>query len=100
MSQTEAAKPAKYIATTTVDAVVTVNNHDVIDRVTGPNGDKWRSQFYWSIKTAEDVIAHLVFNAITNGVEDISRLDGWGDCDKDDVWFVLDDVVTDVEAVA
>jgi hypothetical protein len=36
------------------------------------------------------VIDHLAFNAIRNGVHDISRLDGWADCDRDDVLIEIE----------
>lgn len=39
-------------------------------------------------------LEHLAFNAVANGVEDASRLDGWGDLDRD----VLTLRVHDVEA--
>lgn len=83
---------AVYAVTSTVYATVTIRNPDVIERVTGPGGDEWRAQFYPTIETPDDVVAHFAFNAITNGVHDISRLDGWADCDPDDVRIEIDDI--------
>ena len=37
--------------------------------------------------TREGVIAHLAHNAAANGVEDISRLDGWADYPRGAVTF-------------
>jgi hypothetical protein len=75
----------------TVYATVIVNDPDVIERITGPDGDEWRKQFYPTIETAENVMEHLVFNAVVNGVHDIARLDGWADCDSDAVKVEIDD---------
>lgn len=82
----------KYLVTSTVYVTVTVRNPAVIERVTGPGGGEWRSQYYPTIETAEDVVEHFAFNAITNGVHDITRLDGWADCDKDDVLIEIEDM--------
>lgn len=85
------AQEAVYRVETTVYVTVTVRNPDVIERVTGDGGDEWRSQFYPTIKSAEDVVEHFAFNAISNGVHDISRLEGWADCWADDVLIEVDD---------
>ena len=37
--------------------------------------------------TRDGVIAHLAHNAVANGVEDISRLDGWADYPRGAVTF-------------
>lgn len=57
---------------------ITVNDPDVFERVIGPNGDEWRSYAY-DLRTKGDVVRHLTFNAIVNGVEEINKLDGWAD---------------------
>lgn len=82
------------------EAVVYVDVHDpdVIERVTGPNGDEWRSQFYGTIRTAEDVVAHFAYNAIANGIEDVRRLDGWADIAFDAVDIHMDSIETHAEA--
>lgn len=82
---------ARFAVTTTVYATVAIHNPEVIERVTGPGGDEWRSMFYADIETAEDVAEHLAFNAISNGVYDITRLDGWADCSASDVTIEVDD---------
>lgn len=40
--------------------------------------DDWRSTFY-SLATPDEVMEHLAFNCIANGIEDAARLDGWAD---------------------
>lgn len=80
----------RYEVTTTVLASVTVRNPDVIERVTGPGGDEWRSQFY-DFHTATQVVEHFAFNAITNGVLDITRLEGWADCVQGDALIEIED---------
>jgi hypothetical protein len=75
----------------TAYATVTINDLDVVERVTGPGGDDWRSQFY-DLHTVEDVVEHLVFNAARNGIHDISRLEGWADLYQDAVTIEFDDV--------
>ena len=92
----------RYEVESTVYVSVTVRNLDVIDRVTGSGGDEWRSQFY-DMNSAEEVVEHFAFNAITNGVHDISRLEGWGDCDPADVLIEVEDIshfTTDAGEVA
>lgn len=82
------------------EAVVYVDIRDpsVTERVTGPGGDEWREQFYRSIRTAEDVASHLAFNALANGVTDVSRLEGWGDCEPDAAVITVDGIeVADVQ---
>lgn len=63
---------------------VTINDPDVIEGVTGPNGDKWRAQFY-DLHDEEDVLAHLAYNCIANGCESAAMLDGWADLPADAV---------------
>ncbi len=80
----------------TVYATVIVNDREPLDRVVGPGGDEWRSQFY-DLHTDEDVIEHFVFNAVTNAVHDITRLEGWADCDPDSIKIEIDDTDQCVE---
>lgn len=69
-----------------VDVDIEINDPNVIDRVVNneaaQNGRgewiKWRDMFY-DLRTEEDVLNHLTFNAVRNGVEDVSVLDGWAD---------------------
>ena len=76
---------------------VDVRDPEVLERVTGPGGDEWREQFYRTIKTAEDVVAHFAYNAVANGVTDVSRLEGWADVDDDAVEIVVEQIETHVE---
>jgi hypothetical protein len=75
---------------------VTINNDDVIERITGPRGDEWRAAFY-PLHTRDDVINHLAFNAITNGVTRARTLEGWADLADDAA--TMDVTETDPEAV-
>jgi hypothetical protein len=43
------------------------------------------------LHTSEDVIEHLAYNYIRNGVEAVTRLDGWADCGEDDVSYGVTD---------
>lgn len=63
--------------------IVTVNDPDVIERVTGPGGDEWRAQVYGGLHTANDVLRHLAWNHISGGVERANQLDGWADLPDD-----------------
>jgi len=63
-------------------AEITITDPDVIERVTGPKGDEWRAQLY-NLHTEEDVLSHLAFNCLFNGVEQVNRLDGWADLPND-----------------
>ena len=78
-----------YALSPEVTVTITVHDPDVLNRVLGPEGEEWRSQFY-PLHTLDDVLNHLAFNAISNGVSDISRLEGWADLDSTAVTFELD----------
>jgi hypothetical protein len=62
--------------------VVTINDPDVIERVTGPGGDEWR-EYAYRLHTADEVITHLAYNCIANGAERANQLDGWADLADD-----------------
>lgn len=70
--------PPRCVVETDVAVTITVRNADALDRVTGPNGDEWRAQFY-RLHTVEDVLEHWTYNALVNGVFDVRRLEGWAD---------------------
>ena len=99
MSTEHKPQSERYEVTATVYVSVTVNDPEVIDRVCGVGADEWRAQFYdmWS---PEEVVEHFAFNAITNGVHDISRLDGWADCDPAAVTIEVEncDLVSELAA--
>lgn len=88
-----------YSVETTIYTTVTIRNPEVIERVTGPGGDEWREQFYPTMFMAEDVVEHFAFNAISNKVHDITRLEGWADCSADDVLIEVDDLAHYTEIV-
>ena len=50
---------------------------DAITRCT-ENHDGWQEAYY-PINSEEEVYQQFAYNCIVNGVEDISRLDGWAD---------------------
>jgi hypothetical protein len=63
--------------TVDVEYVVEVEIHDpdVIDRCFT---EDWQAH-YWPVTEREEVVRHIAFNAAMNGIESISRLDGWAD---------------------
>lgn len=61
------------------------------------NTDDWRGMFY-PLLTKDDVVKHIAYNYIANGIDKINRLEGWGDLKGDEVeyttidsWQVVDD---------
>jgi hypothetical protein len=73
---------------------IEINDSDVIERVTGPGGDEWRS-FLYPLHTREDVLAHLAGCAIRLGVERVNRLDGWADLPDDAATMSVTEAVRD-----
>ena len=75
---------AKQIRDVAVEAnvVIEINDQDVVERITGPGGDEWRSSFY-DLHTENDVLQHLAFNCVANGAECVRQLDGWADLPDD-----------------
>lgn len=73
-----------------------VDNHDDQGQpqpdVRGGSG--WRNTYY-ALRTREDVLEHFASNAVRNGVEDASRLDGWADLDPGVVTMRVDTVDLD-----
>ena len=65
-----------YNVTVQSDLGITVNDPRVIDRVLN-NEDNWQGTFY-RFTTAEEVIAHLAYNYVSNG-RTVNSLDGWAD---------------------
>jgi hypothetical protein len=57
---------------------VTINDPDVLERITGPDGDEWRAQIF-KLYGEEDVLNHLAANCLVNGLENARLLDGWAD---------------------
>ena len=91
MSNDQARNRSSIPVTVTAYTTVVVHDPEPFERVVGPEGDEWRSQFY-DFWTVEDVAEHLAFNAVTNGITDISRLEGWADCPSQAVVVLVDDV--------
>lgn len=64
------------------DSAITrcVENHDEDGRPQPDErgGTGWRNTYY-PLTSAEEVVEHFADNCIRNGIEDASRLDGWGD---------------------
>lgn len=98
-----------FNVTTETRVAITVNDPDVIRRCVentpSENGYGenygWRETFY-DLRTAEQVLHHLAFNCIANGIERVNRLDGWADLADDaaTMTVVRDvDVLQIVEAV-
>jgi hypothetical protein len=57
-------------------------------------GSGWRNMLY-DLRDESDVIEHWVSNAVRNGVEDASRLDGWADLPVGTVTMLVDYVDLD-----
>jgi hypothetical protein len=88
-------KLRKPIEVETLDVTANVGIYfwrrsDAITRITGPDGDEWRTHMYRHIKTREDVLRHWAHNAVANGVTDVSDLDGWADVRRGTVTFLVD----------
>lgn len=83
--------PTNYEVQVMSTVEVTINDPDVIERVTGPNGDEWRDGLY-QLHTAQDVLEHLAANAVANGLRDASLLDGWADLPPEavEMYFTID----------
>lgn len=64
-----------------VTVAIVINDEDVITRCTA-NTNGWRDDYY-PLATPDDVLGHLAFNAIANGVDRVNRLDGWADLPDD-----------------
>lgn len=66
---------SRYEVETEIVVEIEVHDPDVFDRCFT---EDWQSH-YWKVEDRSEVLKHLAFNAVCNGVEDISRLDGWAD---------------------
>lgn len=83
---------AEIDVTCTVSVEVASNAPtDWLSRVTVPGEfpyTNWNGQPF----TERDGLHMLAYNAVANGVEDASRLDGWGDLDRGMVTMTVRDV--------
>jgi hypothetical protein len=75
---------------------IEVNDPDVIERVTGPKGDEWRSYAY-DLRTEQEVLEHLAHAAVVAGVDNAKTLDGWADLPKNAVTMRICDVEADAQ---
>jgi hypothetical protein len=71
----------KYSQDAYVTVAINVNDQDVIDRVVN-DVDDWQGTYY-RMGSASEVLDHLAYNCIANGVERVNRLDGWADLADD-----------------
>ena len=42
-----------------------------------------------SVRDKDTILAHWAYNAVANGVSTASRLEGWADLDRDDVYMIV-----------
>jgi hypothetical protein len=73
-----------------VRVAVDIGDREPVERVIGAGGDEWRECLY-DLRTEDDVLDHWAYNAVVNGIRDVSELDGWADVLRGTVTFrVLD----------
>lgn len=70
----------EYTVEVTVYVTVRIHDPSVITRCVN-NEDNWQNKFY-NITTRDQVLAHLAYNAVANGCDDLRHLDGWADIPK------------------
>lgn len=75
-----------------VEAIVKIriNNEDAILRATERQGED--AEYFNADLTAEDIYKHFAYNAVANGMGDVSRLDGWADLTWQEVQMDVIDV--------
>ena len=91
-----AESPERFTVDCSTEVEVTINDPDVVERVTGPKGDEWRAQLY-DLRTREDVVKHLAIAHLITGHESASKLDGWADLPADAA--TMETVATQAEDV-
>lgn len=96
----------RYDVDVTASVEINVNDDNAILRCTEnqdengvpqpdvKGGRGWRNVLY-DLKTESDVIDMWASNALRNGVEDASALDGWGDLERGVVTMRVYDVEVD-----
>lgn len=98
--------PEVYEIDVTVTVRITVNDPNVIDRCVNNElvelGDGtivgWGDHLY-NLPTRDDVLRHLAFNALMNGYEDLTRLDGWADLPREAATLDVDRWSFDVDRI-
>ena len=68
----------KYTIHIDCNVVIDVPDPEYIERWVDEQNDR------------NSVLDHLAFNAVVNGIEDASRLDGWGDLERDQLTMHVD----------
>lgn len=87
--------PGKYRVRFYGDVTINVQDGNAIDRCINDE-DGWRTRMYYDLGTPMEVLGHLAYNCVANGVERANRLDGWADLEDEDVtmgvtYFDVDD---------
>lgn len=77
---------ANHLVVIEATVLITINDSDVLGRVTGPGGDEWRA-FAYPFHSEADVLNHFAYNAVANGVGRCNVLDGWADLPDDAARF-------------
>lgn len=62
----------------TIERVVENRDEDGVPQPVGKGKRGWQDVMY-RLETAEEVLQHLAFNCVANGITDVARLDGWAD---------------------
>ena len=76
------------IKTVNMAAEVNITIRDGVDWLWwDDNGEKkWRGDMY-GLQDEDEVLEHFAYNAVSNGVQDGNKLDGWADLEWNDIYF-------------
>lgn len=69
-----------------VDIIIKVADNAPDDVLSRALTEEWQS-YYYKMEGLHDVVEHLFFNCVSNGIEDASRLDGWADLEREMLTF-------------
>lgn len=75
-----------------------VNNHTDAG-IPATEGEKGFQDYYYGPMTVDEVMQHLAFNCVANGVEDASRLDGWADLEPGQLTMDFERMVEYIEVL-
>lgn len=80
------------IDTVACEVIVEFDVRDEGDAISRCGEKEWRDNFYnFSPENlSRDVLEHWATNAIANGIEDVSRLEGWADLDPGQITMRID----------
>lgn len=70
--------PETVYLTVRYQVEIDIQDESAITRVT-EDEDNWRGTYYASLRTREDVLQHLAYNAVFNRRRYANQLDGWAD---------------------